>query len=225
LKSLWTLLLLICALSLVAGLTACGGDDDADTGGDATATETPADGDDSGDGEETPTTDGDDGGDGGDGDDGDDGDDGASAELEDYFAAMEEIGTRTDAELEAIQAELESATFDTDQEEIDAVRDAFQRTGEILETAVLDVSDLTPPTEAEDEHQEFISTLVDFLAILSEFLADTEDVTTSDELDAVAEQYNPDLTASDDEFDEACFDLQGIADDNGIAADIQCGDD
>jgi hypothetical protein len=50
-------------------------------------------------------------------------------------------------------------------------------------------------------------------------------VTTSAELNAAIDQFDPQFTAGDDALDTACFALQDIADDMGIAANLQCGDD
>ena len=190
------------ALLLLAA--ACGGDDDstgsatdAPTATEATATETDS---------------GDDGGDG----------NGASADLDDYFTEVSKIALRTDTKLEQVGSDLQNATFADDAEEIATTQDAFQQVGETLELAILDFADLDPPPEAEDAHAEFIEKLQAALIVQSQFLADMEDLTTSAELDALAEEYNPDLAETDADFDEACLALQGIADGNGIDADLRC---
>lgn len=195
----FTLIALSVLLLLAA---ACGGDDDS-SGTTATATDAP--------------TNTDSGGDNGGGSD-------ASADLEGYFAEVTQIALRTDTKLELIGSDLQNATFANDAEEIAATQDGFQQAGEALELAILDFADLDPPPEAEDAHAEFIEKLQAALVVQSEFLADMQDVTTSVELDALAETYNPDLAETDADFDQACLVLQGIADDNGIDADLRCTD-
>lgn len=215
-KLFWPLLLTACVLLL--GAAACGGDDDSGDGSGSAPTDTAA-GDDGegeggdGDSEETPDG-GVDGGDGG----------SASPELEDYFRVMEEIGIRTDDELEAIQSDLNDGAPETDEEEIEAIREAFQRTGETLERSLTEAGDLGPPAEVQEAHQAFIETLTDFLALLSEFVDASDGVTSATEFETLINEYDPQLTDADDTFDDACLELQAIAVDNGIAADIRCGD-
>jgi hypothetical protein len=211
LKKIAAFALITSALFFAAGLAACsgGGSDDKRDGG---ATATPADGgDDTTPAEQTPTDGGDDGG-------------LDSLDAEEYFRALEQIGIRTDADLEAISQEISSAVFTTDQEEIDGVRDALQRTGMVLEQALLDLEGLEPPDEIDSEHATFRDTLLDVTILTAGVLEDTAAATTSAELNATLDGYDPQLTAADNAFDDACFALQGIADDNGFNVDIQCGD-
>jgi hypothetical protein len=193
------------ALSVLLLLAAACSDDDDFTGASPTATEAP-----------TETDNG--------GNNGDNDTDTPSADLEDYFAEMDEIALRTDNRLEEISDELQNATFDSDAEEIAANRDGFQQSGEAIESALLDMSDLDPPPEVEDTHAEFFDALNAALQILAAMFAAMEDVSTSEELDATAEQYTPDLESAGADFDEACLALQGIADDNGLDADLRCTD-
>jgi predicted outer membrane protein len=195
------------ALSVLLLLAAaCGGDDDSTS----TATDAP---------DATEATSETDSGDGNGGNGSD-----ASPELEDYFAEMDEIARRTDNRLDEISSELQNATFDSDAEEIAANRDGFQQSGEVIESALLDISDLDPPPEVETAHAEFFDALNASLQILAAMFAAMEDISTSEELDATAEQYTPDLESAGADFDEACLALQGIADDNGINADLRCTD-
>lgn len=201
------------ALVTLIGAAACGGDDDDATDDTATAeaTATATEDSDSNDRTSTPRGTA-------------NGSDDSSADLQDYFDGVSEIAIRTDTTLEGIGSDLQSATFANDAAEIEATRTAFQQAGETLELAILDFADLDPPDEAADAHAEFIDKLQAALAVQSQFLADMDDVTTSDELDALADDYSPDLTESDSAFDEACLALQQIADDNGAEADLRCTD-
>jgi hypothetical protein len=190
------------ALSAILLLAAACGSDDDSADNAPTATEAPSE-----------TDSGDDNG--GNGSD-------PSPELEDYFAEMDEIALRTDSRLEEINSDIQNATFDSDAEEIAANRDGFQQSGEAIESALLDMSELDPPPEVEDAHAEFFDTLNAALQILSALFAAMEDISTSEELDATAEQYTPDLESAGAGFDEACLALQGIAADYGINADLRC---
>ena len=219
-KKLSALALVLFALLLVAGLSACGGGGSSDGGDpDSAASATPANGGDdtsddgtSDNGGETATPEG-------------QGDDGGSgeADLGDYFQALEEIATRTDADLEAVSNEISSAVFNTDQEEIEGVQSALQQSGMVLEQALLDVEALQPPPEVQAEHDAFRGTLLDVTVLTADVLQATESVTTSAELNALVNQFDPQLTAGDAAFDAACFALQGIADEGAVTVDLRCG--
>ena len=210
--------LIVLAIALLAALllslAACGDDDDSD---EADATPTAA--------EKTEDGNGDDADDGEDGDD-DEGDaPQGGTDLDSYFASMEDIATRTDEQLEAIGDELISGDFESEEEEIQATRDAFQQQGEILEAALLEMSELDPPEEAAEAHANFVVELQNVAAISSDLLADLQGITTVADAEVVIEGYGESLTAADETFDEACLELQTIADDNDIDRNLQCGDD
>lgn len=46
---------------------------------------------------------------------------------------------------------------------------------------------------------------------------------TSAQLDKLNGAYNPRFAGADTDFDDACFGLQAIADNNNIVADLRCG--
>ena len=194
---------------LFLGLAACGGDDGSGSATTATLTPSETDGDNSGSDQPTTTRKGTPRAT-------------ASADLEAYFAEFEQIALRTDDKLEQIGSDLQNATFASDAEEIAATQNGLQQSGETIERATLDISDLDPPPEAEDAHADFIEKLQAVLQLQARLLTDTEDVSTSAELDALVESYNTDLSDADAEFDSACVALQGIADDHGIDADLRC---
>lgn len=193
--------IILVSLSLLLLLAAaCGGDDDSSS----TATDAPTETDSGGDN-------------GGDGND-------ASPELVDYFAEMDQIALRTDTRLEEIGSELDGATFDSDADEITANRDGLQQSGEAIESALLDMSDLDPPAEVEDAHGDFFDALNAVLQLFASMSADIDDVSTSAELEALSADYSQDFGSADADFDEACLALQEIADDNGVDADMHCTD-
>lgn len=77
----------------------------------------------------------------------------------DYFAEMDQIALRTDTRLEEIGGGIQNATFDNDAEEITANRDGLQQSGEAIESALLDMSDLDLPSEVETAHADFFDAL------------------------------------------------------------------
>jgi hypothetical protein len=212
-KKLYTLTLVMLALLLVAGLGACKSSD-SDDNRDGGAAQTPSDGEE----DTTPSA-------GETPDDGEDDGDSASGDPEAYFRALEAIGIRTDAGLEAVSTEISNAVFTTDQEEIDGVRGALQETGEILEQALLDVEALEPPADVQSQHDAFFDALLDVTVTTADALQAIENVTTSAVLNDTLATFDPQLTAGDAAFDTACFALQDLSDGSGFNFDMQCGDD
>ncbi len=204
---------LIATGPLLLLLAACGGDDDdggGDEGGGTTATAT---GDEPTPSEAEPaeTEDGDNGGD-------------ASPELTAYFEAMSDLAFRTDTRLEEIGNEVDSGVYATDQEEIEANAAALQESGETVEAALLEMSDLDVPSEVETEHSDFFDSLNAVLQIFASLSIEIEDVTTVAELDAMFDTYSADLSSADADFDDTCLALQAVADNAGISADMRCTD-
>ena len=74
-------------------------------------------------------------------------------------------------------------------------------------------------------HADFLSNLQAFTAVTSDLAVDLDGVTRIEEAESLFAEYQPDLEAADDAFDEACNALQDVADENNIDRDMQCGDD
>lgn len=211
-RRLLTLLLAsVVALLLVAG-TACGGDDDDSAGeeGEATATvdsgDEPSDTDDSG---AEPTETGDSGGE-------------PDADAVAYFEAVDEIASPMYEDLADIANGIDSATFDSDEEEIQANRDALQSFGETLEVAFTSLADLTPPDNAQDEHDNFIEALMNYAALTSTVLAQLEGVETVEGLDAVMTDSQTDTTGAFTDYDATCRNLEDQGEEVIDGYDIYC---
>lgn len=208
------LLLTLSIAVLLLGLTACGGgDNDEDTAGETSgpsateqATDRPT---------ATATKSGSSNNGGGGGD---------ALALEDYFERVEDVAIATDDKLTEIGDHLQNATYATEEEEIADVEDQLLLSGQTVETAVIDLSELEPPPEVQDAHDTFLEKLQAVLILQSQLLDDIESsVSTDAELSALFDSYDADLTETDNDFDDACFALQRIADDNDIDVDLRCG--
>ncbi|HUF53492.1 MAG TPA: hypothetical protein VMR52_06935 [Dehalococcoidia bacterium] len=145
-------------------------------------------------------------------------------DLEEYFAEVEVIAITTDHALDTLGDELSAAEPETDEEYIQVFQESYQGAGEVLETAYLDLAEMTPPAEAESAHDSFLDSLEGVLIALSGILENSQEVTTADELDVLYAQFEPDLVQVDENLDTACATLQGVAESNGISADLRCGD-
>lgn len=199
------------AVSLLSLTLACGGDDDDDEStNEPTATEAAADpteaGDDSGD----------DGGNGGE----------ASADLEEYFADIEVLFEEADADTDELSTLFDAALAEaaTLEEEKEALMAFIFDNVSVLNNALDDMEDIDAPSETEDEHDAFIEAGRDLIALSSDFADQLDQAETEEEIDAVNLQFDEEGTALAAAADEACADLQTIADDFNILVDLNCED-
>lgn len=193
-KNLFGLILVLGVIVFLGG-AACGDDDDDggnEGGSDPTATEVASEdgGDDSGD------------------DSGDDGGEDADPEVEEYFAAVADIGERTNSELDAVNERMSSAVYDSEAEEVAANLEAFDEVGLTLETSAVAMGDLEAPESVSAEHDRFTQALFDYTQSVAELSEELQDVTTIDELNAVINAASADVNAVIDEVTESCLALE-----------------
>ncbi len=155
------------------------------------------------------------------GDDDDDGGDGGGDE--DYYNQVANLLNQADSDVDDITSEY-GGPYTDDQDEIEDTRTAINETGRVVETLLLDLSDIEPPSEAESAHSSYLETLQNALANFASLSADLEDVETKADLDAVEEQYGPIVQQHNQDVEDACLVLQGLADDAGSGADLSCTD-
>jgi hypothetical protein len=203
LNFLRTFPLLLVACIAVAGYAACGGDDD-ESEGDPTPTAEPA--------SKTPAN----------------GDvpsaaPGGPLTLEGYFEQMETIGNRADQDQETIVEDLEAAEYDTPEAELEGLQGGLVRTVTVLETALAEADALHEPPEVAEKHAAFVEALRAVVAVTRQFYVNTTTVATTEELEVQIGNYNVDFGVADADFDNACEDLQKIANDADIERKM-CGD-
>ena len=155
---------------------------------------------------------------------GDDG--GGGLSLEEYFQQLDAIQDNADAQFatqEAGGSDQVPGPDASEEEVADFVRQGFQATVTTLTTAAAAASELDPPGEVEEAHNQLVAAVEDAVAaiqvIVDEF---PEQLSSSDleNLDALLDTSEGD--AAFVRLDEACLDLQTIADDNSIDVDLEC---
>jgi hypothetical protein len=195
-------LILLCVLSVTAGLfVACGGDDEP-ADGDTPAAETP---------------------DGGNGDGGGGGDE---LSLEEYFQRTDTVFARSDQEIDALNAELEEALGPetTVEEGIAAIESFLTDSLRVLSDAADDLEALNAPEEVKEQHEVFVGAVRDASGQSEAFLEGLRGVDTEAELEQLVTEFDEETTRTQQEADAACLELQQIADDNGISVDLNCED-
>jgi hypothetical protein len=136
-------------------------------------------------------------------------------DLDQYFRRVEEIMN----EMETRSKKLEE--YEGAGQEIEATRDYVDAVEGITRQALNDLKDLHPPAEARDAHDEFVGGVSQMLALWEDLSDGLADVESPSELQAVlAEDSASDAVL--EQVDNACRQLQGIADENGIEVDVRC---
>jgi len=95
----------------------------------------------------------------------------------------------------------------------------------MIEESINDLNDIHPPPEARDAHDEYVAALAAHIAVWQDFWRERlADVESPSELEAVLADLGDQsaLDAADERFEDACLQLQGIAAENGIEADLKC---
>lgn len=147
-------------------------------------------------------------------------DDDEAPTLEAYFAEVQALADRTD---DSINQAFDSITDEDDGQQIRDAIDAFAAT---IEDAAVDFSDIDPATEAEDEHEALDDALGAWASAASDAadrLDDLADDAPAEELFAAVE--SEEFVSANDAFVSACENLQQVAADNNIDADLNCSDD
>jgi hypothetical protein len=151
---------------------------------------------------------------------GGDGGEGEELSLEEYFQQFDAIEEAMYTSIGALEAGSEG----TIGENIKATQDYVVGYYDIVERGLNDVKALQGPSEVGDAQDEFVTALSNMISLwddLSDQLADVE--TTSELQDLLlALQSDTQWLDASQQFTDACLELQGIADDNGIQVVLDC---
>ena len=138
--------------------------------------------------------------------------------LDEYFRRVDEIGNANRARIGALDEQ--PGIVGEDQESTENYFEGFEAS---VERALNELSDLDPPAEARPAHDEFVEALSEAQALWQDIGEQVADVESASELPAVLEQLDeqPYDTAGE-RFDNACVQLQGIANENDIEVYLEC---
>jgi hypothetical protein len=151
---------------------------------------------------------------------GGDGGEGEELSLEEYFQQFDAIEEAMYTSIGALEEEAEGVIG----EDIETTQDYIAGYHDIVEQGLNDVRALQGPSEVGDAQDEFATALSNMISLwddLSDQLADVE--TTSELQDLLLEiQNDTEWLDTSQQFTDACLELQGIADDNGIQVVLDC---
>ncbi len=139
--------------------------------------------------------------------------------LEEYFRRIQALSDEVDERFEPLVEAL-NREFDSEAEQIEANRVFFNADIPILIDFGDGLDDLDPPVEVEDPHEEAVAGIAELVEFLQDFTDRLADVDSTSELEELLD--DPELEAASGRFDQACFDLQDIADVNDIDMDLDC---
>jgi hypothetical protein len=148
----------------------------------------------------------------------------AGVTPEEYFRQIEQLadgmGQQSDALASKWEEDLASVSSDQDRLELTSgfYHDLFSLVGDFRDG----LADIEPPKEVEETHRDLVGIADEFSSAWSGISADVKNASSEAELE---ELLNDDeFVAAGQRFEQACFDLQGVADDMGIDVDLKCGD-
>ena len=150
------------------------------------------------------------------------GDGGGGLSLEEYFAKLDAAQNEVDRKFEEA-FQQEEPGLDTSEEDVAAfAREIVQDFSTILADAETAIGDLEPAAEAEDAHNTLVQAIVGARTAVESIADDIPAALPLEELDALLGA--PEVEAATNAVDEACMELQQIADDNSIDVDLECGE-
>ncbi len=144
------------------------------------------------------------------------GDGGGALTLQEYFQEVDALFDNTAEQSNAL-GEEPFADLDALEEQIEASRSFYFGFAAITATFRDAMRDIDPPAEVEDAHNALVEAADDFAQATGDINNKLDEVASQADFVAVfaafAELGNP---------EEACFALQGIAEENGIDVSLNC---
>lgn len=146
-------------------------------------------------------------------------DDGDELTLEEYFQRVEAVADESDQSVSALFEGI------TDEGDMQQFRDAIAGIGPILDEAADDLEAIDAPAEVQDEHDATVETLRGFAAAGNDVAEGLDDIEADspDELFAAVDEQG--FGAAREAFNNACKDLEAVAVDNSIDANLNCDDE
>ncbi len=166
-------------------------------------------------------------------DDDNGGNGGETLTLDSYFERVKGIMDGASERSDEIESDIDDRIDEADgiEDILDALADGLGEFVVLAEGVRDDLSDITPPSEVEDQHREFAALYSATVSALGELRADVDEIDPEADEEVILEQVTDFGTRVQTEFgalgtqgDLSCFELQGIADENDIDIDLECGD-
>ena len=142
--------------------------------------------------------------------------------IEEYFQQLDELDDEQAMRESELEAQLGDFEALEEAEALARIRDLFPQFVTSFEDFVDGLADLDPPEEAADLHEEAVSAGREVVRLFGEAADEVENAQSLDDFFSLFE--SGELNAAIERFDQACFDLQEVADENDIVVDLSCED-
>jgi hypothetical protein len=143
--------------------------------------------------------------------------------MEQYFAAVKDIFADSDDATNEAQEELNAVPATASlEEQTDAIDSYLTEIDGIFNEAIQRLDALTVPADAENGHAGFVSAIGESLAAADALQVDLPGIETQEQLDERLTQFDADVGDAISQADDACFELQDIADAEEIQIDLAC---
>jgi hypothetical protein len=152
------------------------------------------------------------------------GDGNASPTPEEYFRQVEALADSVGQQSDALGSKWEEdiAAVSSDEDRLELTRGFYHDLFSLIGNFRDGLADIEPPKEVEEAHHDLVESADEFSSAWSEISAKVESAASEAELEELL--TNDEFTAAGQRFEQACFELQRIADDSGIDVDLECGD-
>ena len=146
--------------------------------------------------------------------------------LQEYFSQMEQIAQGHKKKADALEksADEEMANATDEAAQVALIQAFFADNLDLAESSLTGIQEVSPPSEVEEQHQAFLDAFESMVAAFQEASTSIEDASTGADVSAVIEEMGPQMEEISGEFDTACTNLQKIADENDIQANLDCGE-
>ena len=144
--------------------------------------------------------------------------------LVEYFQQIDAIFEDRDKQLDELDSELQT-TFDaatTVEAQAQALEDYANLASDVVSGALNEMEGLDTPEEVDNPHDSFVDALELALSATETLQDDLDGAETMEDLQLVAQGFTEESTGIAQQADDACAELQGIADTQAIAVDLNC---
>lgn len=149
--------------------------------------------------------------------------DGGSISLAGYFTDLDDIFADADAANDDAQAVLDAIPGDASlQDQVIALDEFLSRQAFIFNDAVERLAFLDVPDEAAADHADFVAAVESAGVLAADLQDQLPAIDTEEEFQDIAIAFQTDVSPILSQADEACFNLQSIADSNGVEVDLDC---
>ncbi len=149
---------------------------------------------------------------------------GGGVTSEDYFRQVEELVGDLDQQTGPLTSQWQEdlASASSDQDRLELTRDFYHALFSLTGPLRDGLRDIEPPEEVKEAHDALVGLADEFSSVWSETSARVKNAASEAELEELL--TDDEFVAVGQRFEEACLELQRIADDMAIDVDLKCTD-